>query len=123
MNAFSITKVQKLYYRLNQIDFDGQSTLTEVKEVSINDINNDDVKIYPNPFTTDLMIETLNIENGTNIVQVIDISGRVVINQTFESNKGISNVKVNNTNSLAAGVYFVKVTNNGVVKTMKVVKQ
>lgn len=123
LNAFDLLKVEKLYYRLNQIDFDGKSTLSPVKEVSINDAVNDEIKVYPNPFTNELTIETLNTENTISTIQIIDISGRVLINQTNAVTKGLSSVKLSNTNNLAAGIYFVKVSSNGIVKTMKIVKQ
>lgn len=122
-NAFAKNQVQKLYYRLNQIDFNGKSTLSQVKEVSINDVVNNDIKVYPNPFTNELNIETLNTENTISTVQIIDISGRVLMTQTEAVTKGLSTVKLSNTNNLAAGIYFVKVSSNGVVKTMKIVKQ
>ncbi len=122
-NPFAIKQVQKLYYRLNQIDFDGKSTLSPVKEVSINDAIGNDISIYPNPFTSELNIETVNTENTISTVQIIDISGRVLISQTEAVTIGLGTIKLSNTSNLAAGIYLVKISTNGVVKTMKIVKQ
>jgi hypothetical protein len=122
-NAFAINQVQKLYYRLNQIDFDGKSTLSPVKEVSINDAIGDDIHIYPNPFTNELNIETVNTENTISSVQIIDISGRILISQTEAVTIGLGTIKLSNTSNLAAGIYLVKISTNGIIKTMKIVKQ
>ena len=122
-NPFAINQVQKLYYRLNQIDFDGKSTLSPIKEVSINDAIGDGISIYPNPFSNELTIETLNTENTISTVQIIDISGRILISQTEAVTIGLGTIKLSNTSNLAAGIYLVKINTNGVVKTMKIVKQ
>lgn len=122
-NAFAKNQVKKLYYRLNQVDFDGKSTLSSIREVSINDVIGDDVRIYPNPFTNEITIETVNTENTISTVQIIDISGRVLMSQTEAVNIGLGTIKLSNTSNLSAGIYLVKISTNGVVKTMKIVKQ
>jgi hypothetical protein len=123
-NAFAITKSQKLYYRLNQIDFDGKYTLSNIKEVTSNDVQSELVKVYPNPFTKELEIETFSTDNNSICnIQVIDISGRVLMTQIIENIVGTNNTKINNVSSLSAGIYFIKISNNGIVNTVKVIKQ
>ena len=122
-NPFVINQVQKLYYRLNQIDFDGKSSFSPIREVSVNDVFDNEISIYPNPFTNELNIETLNTENAICTIQVVDISGRILINQTEAVTKGLGTIKLSNTSNLSAGIYMVKISNNGIVKTIKIVKQ
>lgn len=49
-------KAGKFYYRLKQIDFDGQFEYSEVVTVELTSLNND-VAIYPNPVSNNLTIE------------------------------------------------------------------
>jgi hypothetical protein len=72
--------------------------------------------LYPNPTTG---IFTIELTNGlTKNIQITDITGRVVINQT--TNEDLINLNVSN---LANGVYYVKVLSNGESEVMKIVKQ
>ncbi|MBK9149555.1 MAG: T9SS type A sorting domain-containing protein [Saprospiraceae bacterium] len=66
--------------------------------------NNIDVKIYPNPTNQNLNIEILNSKVAQYTVQIIDQLGRVAINKVFDTNTNID------TQSLKAGIHFVKIT-------------
>lgn len=79
-------------------------TLSTVDEVLSN------IAIYPNPFTNEIHI---NIETASSLdIAIYDISGRTITNA--------HNVSTNNTNlvtlkideTLSAGSYFIKLTNN-----------
>ncbi len=74
---------------------------------NVNDVN---VNIYPNPVSSVLRVEGEGIEQ----VEVIDVNGRVVMNT-----KGGSI----NVSSLADGVYMVRVVTESGVSTQKIVKK
>jgi hypothetical protein len=73
------------------------------------------VSIFPNP-TTGIFIVELN-NNAAKTVQVSDLTGRVVM--TGSSNTDKVNVNIS---SLANGIYYVKIQSNNAVETIKVVK-
>lgn len=73
-----------------------------------------DIKLYPNPFTTDLQIS-----NSENIVKatVIDLTGKVV--KTF--NNPTTTLPLS---ELSSGIYMVTLQNaNGVTQTIKAIKK
>ena len=121
VNSYQFTDVSAqldmtgtLYYRLKQVDFDGKSTLSDVRVVNLKQPNND-WNIYPNPTTNELHIETTGTEKLT--AQVFDITGKQILeNILFTSSSTI------NTSSLYEGLYFVRITNvdSAIVKTQKV---
>lgn len=82
---------------------------------SVNNFDNNRFSYYPNPVK-----DILHIYFDTEItnISVMNMLGQVVINQ----NAGLKNTQVDMT-SLPAGNYLVKATSEGVVKTIKVVKQ
>ena len=93
----------KAYYRLKQVDLNGNFTYSGIVEVSWSYINT--TKIYPNPTS-----ETLTIECKENInqIEVIDIVGKVVLQET-------SNKKQINTQNLPNGKYILKIyTDKGI---------
>jgi len=73
------------------------------------------VSIYPNPTTGIFTVELNN--NAAKTVQVSDLTGRVVM--TGSSNTDKVNVNIS---SLANGIYYVKIQSNNAVETIKVVK-
>ena len=77
----------------------------------IDDVNANDVKLYPNPTNGNLYIEV----EGLQKVEVIDAVGRVVMSQ--------NNGNVVNMSNLANGIYTVRVMANGNTAVKKVVKK
>lgn len=87
-----------------------------VTNFSILEIENEEenlVRVYPNPFQSELMIE--GITSGT--IEIFDISGRLIFSSFIEPTIGV--------NEMNAGIYFVVLKNeNGeVIETSKMTKQ
>jgi 1,4-alpha-glucan branching enzyme len=87
------------YYRLRQVDFDGKNELSHIVSVSSN--KNIKFKIYPNPTTDKLFIQS---ENTKGAVSVIDQLGRAVL--SYPSVPSEINISV-----LPSGIYFLKIDN------------
>ena len=82
-------------YRLRQIDNDGKETLSKV--VSIERKSNDKLKVYPNPVSNILTIET----NSASDYQIINLLGQQVLNGQATQRIDVS--------ALPKGTYFLKV--------------
>lgn len=105
-----------LYYRLKQIDFDGQQTYYDIIAVKSQKIFND-FKIYPNPFVNELFIELMLDDEDVEVL-LYDINGKAVVKQKINHNNSL------NLKNLDSGIYFVKLISNGsVLQTQKIVKQ
>ena len=92
-----------------------------VEPVSIYDAVNENgmasLSIYPNPAVNETFV---TIENaGMNEVSVYDLQGRLVISENVNANAG-EQVRIS-TETLTSGVYFVRVSNDGAVRTAKLV--
>jgi hypothetical protein len=81
--------------------------------VGIPDVNGGTVMIYPNPAN-----DYVNVKSDYNIsrLEVMNFIGQMVISENTTMTK---QVKIN-TSSLQAGVYFVKVTTSGGIRTVKI---
>jgi len=93
------------YYRLRQIDFDGQYSFSDIRSVEIEPTDQLEVNVYPNPVAREVYVEgssteleSINIYNvlGQNLVSEVsmrrDHSSRVVLDMS----------------SLASGVYTLQ---------------
>ncbi|WP_410004638.1 T9SS type A sorting domain-containing protein [Aequorivita nionensis] len=79
------------------------------------DISQNTVSFYPNPVQNTLH---LNSKEAIDAVSIYTVTGQMVSNVTFNETRTELNLS-----SLASGVYLVKVTSNGSVENLKVVKQ
>ena len=93
------------YYRLKQTDHDGQSTYSNI--ININVRPDYSVNIFPNPTEGDIVLNYSTISTGQLEVKIIDISGSIVAEYTFDNvQKGDNNFEIA-TSSLENGMYFL----------------
>ncbi len=83
---------------------------------AVNENNNFDVSIYPNPSTGNVYIEPIGIKCENIIVKVTDLTGKEVYNTMLPVLNGASSFHLN----IDPGIYFVKikdcVTNENIIK-------
>jgi hypothetical protein len=94
----------KSYYRLKQIDFDGQFTYSDVQKVVNNKIMSVITGVFPNPFNEQITIESPDLES----FRIYNAEGK---DFTFLSVKLVqsSTSIVLNTSQLPAGIYWIRV--------------
>jgi Zn-dependent metalloprotease len=100
------------YYRLQQVDIDGKSSISPV--ISIQNYT-DNIKISPNPAADQLFI----FSDKTGEVQIYDALGRWFLKKSISGN-GQDHIDIS---SLRSGVFYVQVTTNGHRIVRKMVKQ
>lgn len=99
------------YYRLMQVDYDGEVWYSEVQTVRLNcgDLFNT-VTISPNPVVDNLTIQIDSKEaNPATDYQIIDVAGKVILNGKIDLNKGFNQQTIDGKN-LDSGIYFVQFT-------------
>ncbi len=120
--AFLQTATTTLYYRLRQVDFDGNFEYSNIVMVNESDLNGDVVNVYPNPFVSTVGVNIQTSEATTAKVELVDMQGRVISTELVKVANGGAYHEVKGTNNLSSGIYFVNVTVNGVSQTTKVTK-
>jgi hypothetical protein len=122
-NAFALTSVSKLYYRLKQVDNDGKFEYSNVISVNNAELTTEELDAYPNPFSDKLTVSVTAIETGIVNIDVVDISGRVMLslNKTIDNGKNL--ITIDEVSALNKGIYFIKLNSHGVSKVVKMIKQ
>lgn len=87
-----------------------------VTGVSVESLTKANVSLYPNPANNNVTIDLGNATQAT--FQLVDIKGQLIIRKELNSNNTLINL-----NEVAKGVYFVKVTAEGVQYTNKLIIQ
>ena len=93
------------YYRLKMINNDGSYTYSKIVDVRFD--NPASFILFPNPTGGTVNIE-LNVPAGPLLLQIVDVSGRVVRTQSLQSGGSPISTTIS-LDGLANGIYFVKV--------------
>jgi len=119
-----------IYYRLKMIDTFGGISYSSVIEIdlsslSINDNNIIDfgLKLYPNPVNTSNVTLSLNsnLLDGNAKLELYSLQGKRVSLQTLNIAHGNNSFDLKLSKELANGIYLVRITTKGYVKTVKLV--
>ncbi|MEM7369291.1 MAG: T9SS type A sorting domain-containing protein [Bacteroidota bacterium] len=83
------------YYRLKQVDFDGQFSFSHIVAIHIGESTIPQlVGVYPNPTKTSSQVEVFLPQAARLKVKVFAMDGRMVAQQTFEGNEGMNQMMI-----------------------------
>ena len=95
------------FYRIKQVDFNGEMSYTPIKSISLDRLNNEkSLRIFPNPVTHQLSIQGEFPEDVQ--IQIFNTLGQTM--ESFFLRKESSDINVNVSN-LPAGLYLLFINN------------
>ncbi|MEM7105363.1 MAG: T9SS type A sorting domain-containing protein [Bacteroidota bacterium] len=113
-----------VYYRIAQIDFSGQVTMSEVRALN-KSVSAEDVSVFPNPFTDGISMlipqEKLGTEGGQ--ISIEDIAGRTIITKSVEGAYTDQLIRFDDVETLVPGIYIIKFESGTNVFSRKIVRQ
>lgn len=99
------------YYRVKQVDYDGSFSYSAI--VSARWEGKAQVHLFPNPTNDLLQISGLPNADGPITIEIIDMSGRIMLRQTW-------NQSAINVSALADGVYSLRISSSaGVIDNQR----
>lgn len=108
------------YYRLRQLDFNGEESYSPVKAVEYSADGNASLAIYPNPVQAGATLNLSGIAENVEAIWLTDLFGRIVwAGNSFEGGK--ANIAL--PNDLSGGLYSLMVIAEGQKTVLKVVVQ
>ncbi len=101
-----------LYYRLKQVDFNGDFKYSKTIAINVFNSKNTPLKIYPNPAKNAIFIDNFS---GIKSINIYNLQG-ILIKKTIENSVNISD--------FPSGIYLIEVENTeGVLSRAKFVKE
>jgi len=105
-----------VYYRIIQVDVNGDSMSSSVVAISVHKDNL--LKVFPNPATSQVTVHLGNLYNGTR-VQLYSMAGKLMYNKMVTGNSDVIIVL----DKWPAGVYLIFINQNGFMKKIKFIKK
>lgn len=102
----------RVFYRLKQVDFNGNSKLSNIVSVLFG--RQGIIKVYPNPAQQQVTVEGID---NYNRVQVLDATGKLVKEQYSNGQYQVSI----NLNGLKSGIYLLRLANEKESQTFKLI--
>jgi hypothetical protein len=113
----------QLFYRLNQIDFDGKHEYSQTVLVT-NKQTKETAKaeVFPNPFNSEFTIDIADASTSASVV-IYNLQGKEIYNNSYSLQDANTTITIENLATLPIGLYVMHVTTNGVTSVQKIVKQ
>jgi hypothetical protein len=111
-----------VYYRLKQIDFNGEGTYSQIVTVSDKQKQQQTMICFPNPVAESFEINLTQEHAGSGQVEITDLSGRQVYASTVSLIQGINRLSITDSANWKNGVYFIRVVANEDVSMIKIIK-
>jgi hypothetical protein len=103
----------------NENTFDLKSPISELEAISKAELaDQKDISLVPNPAKSYVDVQTNLSQKGSVAIRVIDVSGKVVINESQTVDTGRQSIKLN-TENLVQGAYIVEIKSDGKISSQK----
>lgn len=103
--------------KVRKKDFVVSSALDPTGINTVNTIN-DALELFPNPSNNQVTIQISDLEKGVYSLQVLNVTGQIIKQQSFTHNKGQAKTTIQTTD-LSNGIYTVKLIGNGITAVKK----
>lgn len=100
------------YYRLKQINFDGQASFSSIKTVRITGVN--EISLYPTIAQNNITLEVVGADMLNTIISIYDGQGRIVQQERLINQKEQINIS-----SLQKGMYLLRLQNGASERFIK----
>jgi hypothetical protein len=110
------------YYRLRMVDIDGKYKYSNVILIRKDAKSINGVSVSPNPIIggNTATVRVSAIAAGKIDMRVIDLTGKIVLQQQSRVSEGVNSISINNLNHLQSGIYTVQVLQNDEAMTTKI---
>jgi hypothetical protein len=121
-DSFFATTSKSVYYRLKQIDYNGQLEYSPVRKISLTTDFETDIKAWFNKQMGDIQV-SINTSSADDklIITLMDAFGKIVLTENASTIKGLNNIQINAQN-IAKGFYLMNISGNSINYSTRLIK-
>jgi hypothetical protein len=108
------------YYRLKQVDFDGQYEYSPIRLVVVPGMTN--FKVYPNPLTEQSVLKIHSEEEQEFILRLIHKNGKLLFSKKISVPKGISIIPVSDLNYYPNNDYILRIESSSQQESLRIIR-
>ena len=120
----SLYNTSILYYRLKQVDVDGNFTYSNIAAVNVADVQQvfNIISTYPNPFSDHFSVSFFSPASQTVKVSVYDVRGALVSEEIINAELGMNVYSLPDPSLWASGFYSMSINTGSQKYTVKMLK-
>jgi len=118
----SLLNTSKIYYRLKMVSVSGTAEYSNIVVVYLTPPSSSITRVGPNPFHNKLEVGLYMPESKKLVMQLTDIYGRRVVQESLQAPKGFSTYIMSKAQQLTPGVYILTVAIDKQLYSFKVYK-
>ncbi|MBS4042922.1 MAG: hypothetical protein KGZ59_03820 [Chitinophagaceae bacterium] len=113
--------VGKNYYRIKLVSNSNLNLLSKVAVVDLDEVKGS-IYIFPNPIIgKSFNVNFKDLNEGNYTIQIINSFGKIVENHSLNHTGSNNNYSINFKNTVSSGTYIVRVVNESILLTQKVI--
>jgi len=111
-----------VYYRLKQVDYNGNFTYSQIRELNLATVATNNLKVWYNQSDDKVYIDYSTSNTSENLHLVLtDMQGKIIVSQNIAVSQGFNEATVNMV-GLAKAIYNINIVNGEMTKTFRVLK-
>ncbi|WP_242922380.1 T9SS type A sorting domain-containing protein [Pontibacter liquoris] len=110
------------YYRLKQVDVNGTFEFFGPKVVTFDAVA-DNIKVYPNPFSSEITLDIAAVQDGELLITVHNAVGKQLLQRKVHVKQGLTSEKLQLGDGLPQGVYFITTQLDGHLAHFKLLRE
>jgi hypothetical protein len=108
------------FYRLKMVDKDGKFTYSKTVMIRKDKKGLKGISLAPNPVVNAQATARVEAEaKGDVVIRVVDMTGKLVLQQKNGVNAGVNSISINNINQLQPGNYILQMVHEGQISSVK----
>lgn len=112
-----------VYYRLQQVDGDNQSSYSTVVKVDLTEVGQNSINPWPNPFTGSLHVNLTATHAGVVTIRLYDRVGKLVKQQEQKVAQGPNAITIAQLEKIPAGLYILEIEKEGEKQQQKIIRE
>ena len=111
-----------VFYKLKWTDKSGKIYFSTIVKVGLGETITSTLALWPNPVVESATVTFTSFNRGISAVQIIDFSGKVVMQKNIQIQEGINNIQLSSLSWLQRGMYTIRLINADNVLTNSFLK-
>lgn len=120
--SFSSVFSENVYYRLKQVDYDGEFEYSEIARVN-KPLEKETLSVAPNPYSSSFDLKFVAQQTEKIAIRVLDMNGKIYYSSHYDTTKGPNSFTISDLYNIPVGLYLVNIQGPSISFTERILKR